>query len=69
MSTWDRCIHWRVCPKPCPPNLNDCREFNKTDHDASWLHASNGLIYCSHCELPNDKKTKYCPNCGAEMGE
>ena len=24
-------------------------------------------VYCSECFMPNQRKTNYCPNCGARM--
>lgn len=25
------------------------------------------FVWCNRCNCPNEKKTKFCPNCGAEM--
>lgn len=29
----------------------------------------DGELYCSRCEHENERRTTYCPNCGAKMNE
>ena len=55
------------------------RQFIEADNDAApVIHAHwstkktiihDGELYCSRCEHETERRTTYCPNCGAKMDE
>ena len=34
-----------------------------------WIENDNGTYFCSLCSNCGCRKTKFCPNCGADMRE
>lgn len=39
----------------------------KYDRSAEWIPERDGCYHCSRCEEWQDRKTEYCPACGAHM--
>lgn len=71
MTVYENCIHWRVCSRPCPIDINDCRHF-KPDLTGTYEWVKNkSMIYCSNCASGWDaghiNDFKYCPNCGVRI--
>lgn len=69
------------CPEIC--TYGEARKRLKELEDAAAVSAPHGrwkrvgqvcvdgeyvdIYRCSKCSIPHDKKTRYCPNCGAKM--
>lgn len=53
---WRKKGKWIECKRVCPQFHPDCPSFYS-------------VFCCTSCLKENDRTEKYCPNCGAKMGE
>lgn len=69
MSIHKDCIHWPVCNRPCPIDVNDCGYYIqiKFEYMGSWIRAKDNYssATCSICGYTANDPWYYCPVCGS----